>query len=300
MSGCLWYLPEMETVSTFLSQKPCGPLYHYTDARGLLGIFERKEIWASDALHLNDAKERSHAGEVLVDQLGARVSDGTISVAERDALLGALRYHQTVDPLGVSSDYVASLSENGDQLSQWRAYCPQGNGFSLGLSTSDLGYVIGQTRFRLVKCVYDPEQQRALIRAMMKYFLPRGLGWRESSPRARIEVEWCAAIMLAIKDPSFAEEQEWRLVGSVLSTRDHRRSFRQGRFGIVPYIPLPLCPPNQKPSYSHVYVGPNAEPGIARKAVIGMLQDWGRVVVGEPQAHDKVLGSRVPFRYASA
>ena len=50
--------------------------------------------------------------------------------------------------------FVASFSENGDQLSQWRAYCPKGNGFSIGFRYSDLSYLLKTTGFRLVKCIY--------------------------------------------------------------------------------------------------------------------------------------------------
>ena len=34
--------------------------------------------------------------------------------------------------------FICSFSRNDDQLSQWRGYCPDGNGFCIGFNTKDL------------------------------------------------------------------------------------------------------------------------------------------------------------------
>jgi hypothetical protein len=43
-------------------------LYHYTDARGLLGIIESHAIWATHLHYLNDAQEFAYAAD-LADQV---------------------------------------------------------------------------------------------------------------------------------------------------------------------------------------------------------------------------------------
>jgi hypothetical protein len=49
---------------------------------------------------------------------------------------------------------VLSLSEMGDQLSQWRAYCPGGNGYALGFGQSNAIFASArQHSFDLVHCV---------------------------------------------------------------------------------------------------------------------------------------------------
>jgi len=45
----------MDTISTVLGSRPTGLLYHYTDAKGLVGMLEAQQIWASHIMHLNDA-----------------------------------------------------------------------------------------------------------------------------------------------------------------------------------------------------------------------------------------------------
>jgi hypothetical protein len=59
-------------------------LYHYTDARGLLGILESRKLWASDVRLLNDARELDYAADLVrrwLDDLSGllpgRTSEGT-------------------------------------------------------------------------------------------------------------------------------------------------------------------------------------------------------------------------------
>jgi hypothetical protein len=111
-------------------------LYHYTDANGLLGIVKSRELWATHILHLNDSSEYSHAVQVAAKQ----TKKGLLS-AELTEALKMLVPASTVNPEEVNETapclpFVVSLSQNGDQLSQWRAYCPDGNGFSIGFKYS--------------------------------------------------------------------------------------------------------------------------------------------------------------------
>ena len=75
-------LEYVDSVWSFLRQRPPGPLFHYTDANGLLGILEHKEIWATDALHLNDAQEFKHALSLLQTELIKRTDDDQLEVGK--------------------------------------------------------------------------------------------------------------------------------------------------------------------------------------------------------------------------
>src|SRR5215471_1602710 len=50
-----------------IENKITTPLYHYTDARGLRGIFESEQIWFTDYRHLNDPSELLHGIEAAWD-----------------------------------------------------------------------------------------------------------------------------------------------------------------------------------------------------------------------------------------
>src|ERR1035441_639495 len=51
-----------------LCERPSIPLYHYTTAQGLIGIFN-EGLWASSAYHLNDSNEFGYAINLVRDTL---------------------------------------------------------------------------------------------------------------------------------------------------------------------------------------------------------------------------------------
>jgi hypothetical protein len=102
-----------------------------------------------------------------------------------------------------------------------------------------------------------------------------------------------AAIFLsAIKNPGFSEEQEWRLVGHDM--RNTRLAYRPGRFGVMPYCRLPLCPPDKPFEFYEILVGPNANPRVACASVLSMLRDLGKT---EKLDDGQVRSSSIPYRY---
>ena len=48
-------------------QTPSTPLYHYTDAAGLIGIVTSGALWATHCDYLNDASEFKYAAGVMKD-----------------------------------------------------------------------------------------------------------------------------------------------------------------------------------------------------------------------------------------
>lgn len=172
----------MQSLRRFLAQRPDGPLFHYTGAAGLLGIFQRKEIWATDALYMNDAEEMRHADIVLRQEYQARLADGALLQEDKAMFLSGLEaLEERQRQRNAAPTYVVSFSSHGDQLSQWRAYC-QGGGFSIGFDWADLKFAVSSSQFCLVKCVYDAGEQRDLIRACIDYSMPR-LRWPEKLER---------------------------------------------------------------------------------------------------------------------
>ncbi len=105
-------------------------LYHYTTAEGLKGIIENQEIWASDIFSLNDASEVYHGVALLKKHLATQqeTSEGRLNTsleAFREAL-------GEIGPHTATPTYVCSFSEEPNDLSQWRAYCPDG-GYAIGM-----------------------------------------------------------------------------------------------------------------------------------------------------------------------
>jgi hypothetical protein len=92
-------------------------LWHYTNAQGLYEIVTSKTLVASDYRFLNDSQEVDFGldiAETLVDEL-EQAHLAKFPGNARDAIDAARKFPN----IGV---LVASLSADGDLLSQWRAY----------------------------------------------------------------------------------------------------------------------------------------------------------------------------------
>ena len=54
--------------------KPEGLLYHYTTQKGLLGILDKKCIWATHLRYLNDTSEGEIVSKAIWQEVNSRVN----------------------------------------------------------------------------------------------------------------------------------------------------------------------------------------------------------------------------------
>ena len=217
-------------------------LYHYTSGPGLLGILQTNNIWASDAQFLNDASELRYGKKELADELvreSERLDDhvAASALSSRASVLSLvadmlLPDDDVMDRAVVSGAYVACFCEDGDLLSQWRGY-----------AGAD-GYALGFRPDHLVEWEHDvlgPVQYGAeAVSALVAEIVPdtARASANHPTPTAVAVIENTVLRRLArIKDESFAEEREWRLI-AVRDPTDDELRFRAGAFGIVPYFSL--------------------------------------------------------------
>jgi hypothetical protein len=98
-----------------------APLYHYTDAAGLFGMFSSEEVWHSSIFHMNDPSELSYGLHIAQDAL-TQLFCNTLA----DKLL---------TDIGTAFElYLACFSDDGDELGQWRGYGDNGRGFAIGFA----------------------------------------------------------------------------------------------------------------------------------------------------------------------
>ena len=178
------------------------------------------------------------------------------------------------------------FSEHGDLLSQWRAYCSKGDGYSISFDERHLQHIGEADGFRLLKCVYDPVEQRRLCQALIDAFsneeeieLPQDptADFWETMQRSFQAYEsrhskWAEKLLIiaaAIKHRGFSEEQEWRFVGIGGPQSGH--CFRAGRFGVVPFHKLHLCREDQGVKVNEIIIGPTGDKSAALMAVGTML-----------------------------
>ena len=114
-----------------LRREPPPVLYHYTNVNALLEIARTRCLHATHIGYLNDSAEVSYAFGILRQRL-PEVFNGPESAELRESI----EHH--IDMLGRFNIFVASLSEQGDLLSQWRAYSKGPSGISVGFRSDGL------------------------------------------------------------------------------------------------------------------------------------------------------------------
>ena len=147
-----------DPLQPLLDREPPETLFHYTTPGGVLGILSQRDVRASSIHFLNDAQEFQQAREVAIGHFLRLARDSSHGQAREIAdLLG-----ESLERVSQVNICVFSLSENGNLLSQWRAYCSSG-GYSLGFNVEELVDVASRQGFTLVPCVYSYGEHVSLV-----------------------------------------------------------------------------------------------------------------------------------------
>jgi Protein of unknown function (DUF2971) len=266
----------VKLIENITSQKPARMIYHYASATGLIGILDKKTLWATNHLHLNDRQELKIATHVFREE--ARAS--TLNEEQRAVFLKVIQKLE-------APSFIVSLSEHGDLLSQWRAYCPGGDGYALGFSPENPIFESAREKsFNLIRCVYKTEEQRKLCKILLSEFADFFASFKPQRDRDLSEqirtlfkgYEFkfsLAALNASFKQKGFSEEGEWRLVSQYPERLVSDLGYRTGRFGITPYYPLPLSQGSRKPHIDHLVIGPSSNRKAAKEAINFALKTYG-------------------------
>jgi hypothetical protein len=304
----------MEKAQTLLQALGTLPdtLYHYTTMGGLLGIVQTGQIWASHIRFLNDRSEQEHIWSLVKSRIREKIlsCDHPKVKASLEALSRAVELRTSDDA------FVASFSGDGDMLSQWLSYCPEGNGFAIGFGR---GSMISNNAIQFQRAVdliaggqldaaqpglgpvfYLSTENREFLDALLEQYrgarpMPDLFPNLDNSRvtetmRALLTPSYVAYRLLAflessVKDASFSAEKEYRLV---LKGRPQKVLFRDGKSMLIPYTEYEL---DKSGGYfvERVIVGPCPDPDLSVKSV-KMLFQWA----GHPSV--EVIKSKVPYR----
>jgi hypothetical protein len=182
--------------------------------------------------------------------------------------------------------YVSSFTENADQLSQWRAYCPASGGYAIGFKAKDLvpGTKALVDRF-MAHCVYETDAQRRLAQEIVEVVAQTAYEHRhEGMEQDRILREsyklfgrFLLTLAPVFKDQSFQEEREWRVVSLGSAFDVVKPLFREGRSTVIPYRKYAF--PRSRPlPIEELIVGSTPHPDLARELRASCLPrvDWLR------------------------
>jgi hypothetical protein len=215
-----WFKNE----GTLFKINPPELLFHYTSASGLSEVLKNNGMYAAPSFAMNDPSEliyglsiTEEACQELLNSPGVTAYESAIA----NALLG--------DPCVVKKQYssffkvlvLISLSEDPDNLSQWRCYGDDGHGFAIGLSTQEIDFnrpaqslvgAIGSWGF--YKCEYVPANQKKLVRHFIQIFAQvctqSGLKLN-SAVLAKYALLYLWMLVSTFKHPAYADEREWRV-----------------------------------------------------------------------------------------
>lgn len=280
-------------------------LYHYTDARGLLGIIESRALWTTDFRYLNRGEEFRYPYESLLAELEGYEFPLLAAVKSR---LDQICMGRVADPTG--GVFVACLSAARDEASQWARQSGDGGGYALRF---DVEMLTGTAS-------YTATSEQGLLRMRLRTG-PREVGygddWRdrqiERIARALsttngadsdiISAGLAAALLdelALIKHDGFIVEREYRLVvhavvetmarhnshniaEAVTATADVKlRATAPG--GLAPYVAITFDPQ----ALLEVVVGPTAMPQLQQASVEKLLRYRGF-------AHTRVSASGIPY-----
>jgi Protein of unknown function (DUF2971) len=280
----------MDILKKYIVNKPSGPLYHYTSLEGFLGIINSQEIWASNIFYLNDQSELYQAINLFHAELDSKIAPLRAARSELNPkaigpetnpkiinLDAKIRFLDTAKSVAMDfvknkrvQIYISSFTALEDDLSQWRGYSSDGNGFSIGFDFADL-----PTNFVLGKCSYDIAHQKQIINALLNEWFRQleaniDANINESKPTgagsfgigaiiSQYFTERCLNSFFTIapflKHPKYDKEDEWRLV---ISYQDNLQlgslKFINTANVLKPYLCLKL---QELPTIKKVIVGPS-------------------------------------------
>jgi hypothetical protein len=260
-------------------------LFHYTTQQGLLGIIQDKALWLSSIRHLSDAAEFGYAVEMVRTRLTHKLS------TERgpwNSYYGAI-----LERLGTIQDqllFVGSFSEQADLLSQWRAYAPTG-GFSIGFEYEHLKAMAEKQDLTVMKCIYDHDEHQAILEDIINIggtLVEKG-GEHQAATAFLIGLLKFAP---ALKDPSFFEEREWRVVSGIKGPEAAKLKFRAGKSMLIPYQEFKLAENNRPMPIKRVIVGPTPHMNLSISSLVNLFLSSGNV----DRQTFSIAPSRTPYR----
>ncbi|MGO4956844.1 DUF2971 domain-containing protein [Luteococcus sp. Sow4_B9] len=228
-----------------MSDRTNDLVWHYTDISGLLGIVEKRELWAGHCDFMNDPGE----GRFLLAALGAflhRQGDSLpFDVSLVDQLFSIYEGENWVGRdtnVNGMLQFVACASGDGNCLTLWRNYGKSRRAVAIGMDPkSPLGVLSEKPLVETAKVLeWDAVEyisdnsipwglQDDITAALDKYESDEGGFYRDFGNAYEVA-------RAHYKHSAFEDEREERIV--VFPNSRDAIKFRSGPFGVTPYVRL--------------------------------------------------------------
>jgi hypothetical protein len=271
-------------------------VWHYTDAKGFLGILADKTIRASHIATMNDAFEYRHSLRVFrkfSDEYIHWRQDGLTPLEPiTDFLINSIAGNPDIFQLAdIPNIYVSCFSLTVDRATHWGEYGDKGRGYALGFNARTLQSIANEQHLSMFPCVYWANEARGIIRFTLGQIESALYQARERHPgsdsdmlvqelQAYLEHQ-LSYFAPAFKDESFSAETEWRLSRRLDNYSTDGLTFTARGSEILPYYEIALTPKlrrNDLIPLDRVIIGParpEIDKEIARISVRAMLNQRG-------------------------
>jgi hypothetical protein len=222
-------------------QPKLNTIYHYTSLNNFISIVENQTLFCTNISFLNDRREYKYGVDLLLKRINILKNDGLNS-----DVLDMVSEH--IDLIYKSERYVTCFSKNGDLLSQWRAYANNCKGVAIGFESMMIERKMNLYLQRK-HVTYDVKEQTEILDELIKIMINFFEVYKEIFDWAEYGYEWLVAnaiieyldnIISGYKDPSFFEEQEYRLEFVIycrVNKKEHVEiNYRASETQIIPYI----------------------------------------------------------------
>jgi hypothetical protein len=291
-------------------------LYHYTTAEGLIGILNSTSFWMTNLRYMNDLSELQYS----VDLIGKTIESKSSEYASNDILKEFFnRVRNTFSPFGGGTEvFAVCFCEQGNLLSQWRAYGGRGGGYAIGVDFFHLLRFISKRCF-LRKVVYQPGRQKEIINNIIDKVCALLGEMTIGQDIKKVDSDntlpqFCMFLnqilgeyIFSFKHPEFSEEQEWRLVyvwacNPILNRESdfHDLKFRTFGGNVIPYCEVSFdnaVKASRQDDYGlsfpvqELVIGPTLNPDFNSQSVASLLTKIN------PDHYPFIKKSGIPLRW---
>ena len=265
-------------------------IFHYTNVTGLKGIIENNCLWATNLSYVNDSKELTLGLNIYREVSETLLKKKGKSKAYREILQ---KFLECLRSKNISNRYACCFTGNGDQLSQWRGYGSNGQGYAIGFETKKLVGNI-EPYAEPSRIIYDVDTQRHYAEKHLDTFIKGFISALKASHKAvskhidtivsMLEQESEYSI-LGFKHKGFQEESENRLHLAHPELETTKVLEKNGI--LIPYIELKTK--GARLPIKQITIGPTIDYDRAEKGVRFLLEQHGYRNV-------KIVRSQIPFK----
>ncbi|CAM3821563.1 DUF2971 domain-containing protein [Nocardioides zeicaulis] len=253
-------------------------LYHYTSARGLLGMLGHGELWATHCAFLNDSQEYLFVFDLAAQALGVRDPRRLGTHRKLDSLRKHSPIYEQIAAAidarlnkGAPNIFAASFTPHGNDLSLWRGYTRPGDAYSIAFDTATLTEKAHQDGWSLAPVTYGTDVAdwvNGLIDSLVRR---AGANKDSADDQAQLLASrWIDHLTKhapLMKHGSFMAEQEWRLVREERDGTHAVWEFREGTSSLIPYVKFRFAIDRMDSAAVHAICGPTSDQSLATKAL---------------------------------